>query len=82
MERETLSNNTKYQERLREAKIKGVIGARTRTMMKELVMVSDYESRPLQQQVRVTIGQIQSIVSCACAKSEPSLYSYRRVSKQ
>ena len=54
MERETLSNNTEYQERLREARIKGVLGDRANTMMKELMMVSDYESRQLQQQVSVT----------------------------
>ena len=51
MERETLSNNTEYQERLREARIKGLLGDRANTMMEELMMVSDYESRQLQQQV-------------------------------
>ena len=59
MKRETLSNNTEYQKSLREARIKGVVGDRANTMMKELMMVSDYESRQLQQQVRVTIiGQL------------------------
>ena len=57
MERETLSNNTEYQKRLREARIKGVLGDRANTMMEELIMVSDYELQ-LQQQVSVTIGQI------------------------
>ena len=54
MERETLSNNTEYQKRLREARIKGVLGDRANTMMEELMIVS----RQLQQQVSVTIGQI------------------------
>ena len=54
MERETLSNNTEYQERLREARIKGLLGDRANTMMEELMIVS----RQLQQQVSVTIGQI------------------------
>ena len=53
MERETLSNNTEYQERLREAGIKGLLGDRANAMMKELMMVSDQESRQLQQQVSV-----------------------------
>ena len=52
MERETLSNNTEYQERLREGRIKGLLGDRAK---KRLVadMVSDQESRQLQQQVSV-----------------------------
>ena len=53
MERETLSNNTEYQERLREGRIKGLLGDRANTMMKELMVVSDQESRQLQQQVSV-----------------------------
>ena len=53
MERETLSNNTEYQERLREARIKGVLGDRANTVMEELIMVIDYESRQLQQQVSI-----------------------------
>ena len=53
MERETLSNNTEYQERLREGRIKGVLKDRGNTMMKELMMVLDQESRQLQQQVSV-----------------------------
>ena len=54
MERETLSNNTVYQERLREGRIKGVLGDCANTiMMKELMMVLDQESRQLQQQVSV-----------------------------
>ena len=53
MERETLSNNTEYLKRLKEARIKGVLGDQPNTMMKELMMVSDYESRQLQQQVSV-----------------------------
>ena len=53
MERETLSNNTEYQERLREGRIKGLLGDRANTMMKELIMVSDQESKQLQQQVSV-----------------------------
>ena len=53
MERETVSNNTEYQERLREGRIKGLLGDRANTMMKELMMVSNQESRQLQQQVSV-----------------------------
>ena len=49
MERETLSNNTEYQKRLREARIKGVLGDRANTMMEELMIVSGQ----LQQQVSV-----------------------------
>ena len=51
MEKETLSNNTEYQERLREGRIKGVLGGRGNTIMKELMVVLDQESRQLQQQV-------------------------------
>ena len=62
MERETLSNNTEYQKRLREARIKGAFHGRElkdRLRLNEL----DYEHRQLQQQVSVTIGQIyQSIL--------------------
>ena len=57
MERETLSNNTEYQKRLREARIKGSFQGREqkdRLRLHEL----DYEHRQLQQQVSVTIGQI------------------------
>ena len=57
MERETLSNNTEYQKRLREARIKGPVPvqeARDRMRLIEL----DTEHRQLQQQVSVTIGQI------------------------
>ena len=53
MERETLSNNTEYQERLREGRIKGLLGDCAKIVMKELMMVSDQESRQLQQQVSV-----------------------------
>ena len=65
MERETLSNNTEYQERLREGRIKGLLGDRANTsMMKELMMVSDQESRQLQQQVSVVRSRyMQSILS-------------------
>ena len=55
MERETLSNNTEYQERIREARIKGLLGDRANTMMEELMIVS----RQLQQQVSVAIDQIK-----------------------
>ena len=56
MERETLSNNTEYQKRLREARIKGASHElRIRLRISEL----DTERRQLQQlQVSVTIGQI------------------------
>ena len=57
MERETLSNNTEYQKRLREARIKGPVPVqevRDRMRLVEL----DTERRQLQQQVSVTIGQI------------------------
>ena len=59
MERETLSNNTEYQERLREGRIKGLLGDRANTMMKELINGSKIvkelkqESQRLQQQVSV-----------------------------
>ena len=54
MERETVSNNTEYQERLREGRIKGLLGdhASGKTL-EETLMVSDQESRQLQQQVSV-----------------------------
>ena len=63
MERETLSNNTEYQKRLKEARIKGAFQGhelRIRLRISEL----DTERRQLQQQVSVTIGQIyiQSIL--------------------
>ena len=57
MERETLSNNTEYQKRLREAKIKVAFQGceqKDRLGLNE----PDYEHRQLQQQVSVTIGQI------------------------
>ena len=57
MERETLSKNTEYQKRLREARIKGTFQGRElkdRLRLNEL----DYEHRQLQQQVSVTIGHI------------------------
>ena len=47
---ETLSNYTEYQERLREAKMKGELGDRVNTMTKEQILY--YESR---QQVSVTM---------------------------
>ena len=68
MERETLSNNTEYRKRLREARIKGV-GDRANTMMKKLMMVSDYESRQLQQQVSVR----STFDECTWSKIFPSL---------
>ena len=59
MERETLSNNTEYQKRLREARIKGVLGDRAREKtFAENMMVLCKDHRQLQQQVSVTIGQI------------------------
>ena len=42
MERETLSNNTEYQERLREARIKGAPRDHSNMMMQEQI---DFESR-------------------------------------
>ena len=48
-ERETLSNNTEYQERLREDRIKGASQGREREDQLKL----DQESRQLQQQVSV-----------------------------
>ena len=57
MERETLSNNTEYPKRLKEARIKGAFQGhelRIRLRISEL----DTERRQLQQQVSVTIGQI------------------------
>ena len=47
MERDTLSNNTEYQERLREGRIKGI-------SKEELLQdIGDQESRQLQQQICV-----------------------------
>ena len=63
IERETLNNNTEYQKRLSEARIKGVLGDRANTMMKELMMVSDYESRQLKQQVSVRSTFVESMCS-------------------
>ena len=62
MERETLSNNTEYQERLREARIKGPLGdqARGKTLEETLVIVY-HENRQLQQQVSNTISNIMSV---------------------
>ena len=57
LERETLSNNTDYQKRLREAKINGVFQGRELKDRLRLIEL-DYEHRQLQQQVSVTIGQI------------------------
>ena len=58
MERETLSNNTEYQERLREARIKGVLGdqARGKTLGETLVILYQ-KNKQLQQQVGVPIDQ-------------------------
>ena len=54
MERETLSNNTEYQERLREARIKGAFQGRE---LKDKLRLNelDTEHRQLQQQVSVTM---------------------------
>ena len=57
MERETLSNNTEYQKRLREARIKGAFQGREQKDRLRLIEL-DNEHRQLQQQVSVTIGQI------------------------
>ena len=57
MEKETLSNNTEYQKRLREARIKRPVPvqeARDRMRLIEL----DTERSRLQQQVSLIIGQI------------------------
>ena len=52
MERDTLSNNTEYQERLREGRIKG--GSWGREQEDRLTLLKlDQESRQLQQQVSV-----------------------------
>ena len=69
MEKDTLSNNTEYQEILREARIKGVLGDRAKKMMKDLMMVSDYVSRQLQQQVSVR----STFDECMCSELFPSL---------
>ena len=54
MERETLSNNTEYQERLREGRRKGLLGDRASgKTLEETLMVLYQESRQLQQQVSV-----------------------------
>ena len=88
MERETLSNNTEYQERLREARIKGVLGDRANTMMKELMTVSDYESRQLQQQVSETIqcsDLDKSFLTCflhQLKESEQTVEYYQRKSRE
>ena len=51
MERETLSNNTEYQEKLREGRIKGLLGDRVkRSVSKDKLL--EY-IRQLQQQVSV-----------------------------
>ena len=50
MERETLSNNTEYQERLREGRIKGLLGDRAKRVSKDKLL--EY-IRQLQQQVSV-----------------------------
>ena len=57
MERKTLSNNTEYQERQREARIKGTYQGRNKWRISKL----EKEIRQLQQnrrQVSVTIGLI------------------------
>ena len=84
MERETLSNNTEYQKRPREARIEGVVGDRANTMMNELMMVSDYESRQLQQQVRADSysNMLDLLLLSACAVNYFSYTSYKIVSKQ
>ena len=54
MERETLSNNTEYQKRLREARIKGIVGDRASgKALEENLMLLDQENRQLQEQVIV-----------------------------
>ena len=57
MERETLSNNTEYQKRLREARIKVPVPVQEARLRMRLIGL-DTERRKLQQQVSVTIGQI------------------------
>ena len=54
MKRETLSNNTEYQKRLRKARIKRSPHESIKLRISEL----ETELRQLQQQVSVTIGQI------------------------
>ena len=51
MERDTLSNNTEYQERLREGRIKGLLGDHANTMIKGVSLLQYV--RQLQQQVSV-----------------------------
>ena len=68
MERETVSNNTEYQERLREGRIKGLLGDRANTMMKELMMVSDQESRQQQQQVSVVRSRYSQYCRLLCSE--------------
>ena len=71
MERETLSNNTEYQERLREGKIKGLLGDRgSGKTLKETLMLLYQESRQLQLQVSVVRS---NIVNCAVSELFPSL---------
>ena len=58
MKRETLSNNTEYQKRLREARIKGSPHERIKLRISELDTERSRLHLQLQQQVSVTIGQI------------------------
>ena len=59
MERETLSNNTEYQERLREGRIKGV------SLLQYV--------RQLQQQITEVSVDTVNIVDCRVSKLFPSL---------
>ena len=76
MERETLSNNTEYQEILREARIKGEF---QRHELKDISRLNelDYEHRQLQQQVRVTMYwsdlDTDYVVECVVSELFPSL---------
>ena len=69
MERETLSNNTEYQERLREGRIKGASQGRQREDQLKLRKLDKesrqlhQENRQLQQQVSVVRSTI-NIVNC------------------
>ena len=62
MERETLSNNPEYQERLSEGLIKGSVGTCAKESLKDNLVALSLQNRQLQQQVSVdTIN----IVGCS-----------------
>ena len=79
MERETLSNNTEYQERLREGRIKGLLGDRARpgeTDMMEELMTGWYQTRRADSYSnRLVWSDLDTvnIVNCAVSELFPSL---------